>query len=107
MKRIVWAVACCLAVAVAAARLTDAGRGEGPGEKGPAIDQAQYAGSGACAECHKALYESWKDTAHNKMVRPPRADGADRTVLADFSQDSPDRPFALKDVKWVIGHRWK
>ncbi len=73
----------------------------------PHIDQSQYAGSKRCAECHKTYYESWKDSAHNKMIRPAIIDGPNKTVLADFSKTDPNRPFEFKDVKWVIGHRWK
>jgi predicted CXXCH cytochrome family protein len=71
------------------------------------IDQQQYVGSKTCTECHRAHYDDWKDSAHNKMIRPAIADGPNRTILADFKQASPDRNFDLKDVKWVIGHRWK
>lgn len=28
--------------------------------------QAKFVRSGKCASCHKAIYESWKDTLHNK-----------------------------------------
>jgi predicted CXXCH cytochrome family protein len=31
-----------------------------------AMAQAKYVGSGRCATCHKAIYESWKDTLHNR-----------------------------------------
>jgi predicted CXXCH cytochrome family protein len=31
-----------------------------------AIADAKYVGSGKCASCHKAIYETWKDTLHNK-----------------------------------------
>jgi len=41
------------------------------------------------------------------MIRPAITSGPERTVLADFSKSSPYRHFELKDVKWVIGHRWK
>jgi predicted CXXCH cytochrome family protein len=41
------------------------------------------------------------------MIRPPIAEGPKKTIFADFSSDSPYRTFTLKDVKWVIGHRWK
>jgi predicted CXXCH cytochrome family protein len=76
-------------------------------EKWPRIDRSQYVGSTRCAECHQAHYESWRESGHNKMIRPPIADGPKRTILADFGQPSPYRNFDLKDVKWVIGHRWK
>lgn len=73
----------------------------------PKLDQTQYAGSEKCAACHKDYSESWKNSAHNKMIRPAIAEGPNRTVLADFSVPSPNRTFELKDVRWVIGHRWK
>ena len=71
------------------------------------IDQSQYAGSQACAKCHQQYYDSWKETGHNKMIRAPKSDGPAPTVVADFNQTSPVRTFELKDVKWVIGYRWK
>jgi predicted CXXCH cytochrome family protein len=73
----------------------------------PRVDQSQYLGSAKCASCHKSHYESWKDSAHNKMIRPAVLDGPNQTVVADFSKPDPNRPFEFKDVKWVIGHRWK
>ena len=41
------------------------------------------------------------------MIRPAVLEGAGKTVVADFSKPDPNRPFEFKDVKWVIGHRWK
>ena len=73
----------------------------------PTIDQGAYVGSQKCAACHATYYDSWKDSPHNKMIRPAIADGPNKTILADFSKPDPNRPFELKDVKWVIGHRWK
>lgn len=73
----------------------------------PHLDQTQYIGSAKCAACHKSHYEGWKDSAHNKMIRAVIADGPNKNVLADFSKPDANRPFELKDVKWVIGHRWK
>jgi predicted CXXCH cytochrome family protein len=73
----------------------------------PRVDQTQYLGSDKCAACHKGHYASWKDSAHNKMIRPVIADGPNKNVQADFSKSDPNRPFELKEVKWVIGHRWK
>ncbi len=108
MLRMLCVAGTCLLLAVVATRA----REERPPEKRPAdawphVDQTQYVGSVKCAECHKAYYDGWKDTAHNKMIRKPVADGPDRTILADFSQPSSHRHFELKDVKWVIGSRWK
>ena len=108
MKPVVWAGFGCLVVCVGGTTTADRVRGEDPGaEKWRRIDRTQYVGSTRCAECHQAHYDGWKDTAHTKMIRPPIAQGPKQTVLADFSQPSPHRNFELKDVKWVIGHRWK
>jgi predicted CXXCH cytochrome family protein len=108
MRAILWVGLGCLVVAGVRGALTDRAQGDDPkAAKWPRIDQTQYAGSKKCAECHQAYYDGWKDTAHNKMIRPPVTDGPNRTVLADFTQASPHRHFDLKDVKWVIGHRWK
>jgi predicted CXXCH cytochrome family protein len=109
MKRsILWVGLISLAVVFCEGHLSDRGHGEeAKDEKWPRIDQSQYAGSEKCAECHQSYYDGWKDSAHNKMIRPPKSEGPDRTVLADFSKASPERTFELKEVKWVIGHRWK
>jgi predicted CXXCH cytochrome family protein len=97
-----------LLLAAVAAVLTGRGRGEEPKRHDwPRIDRTEYVGSARCAECHRSHYDGWKDSAHNKMIRPPVADGPNRTVFADFSRPSPVRSFELKDVKYVIGHRWK
>ena len=77
------------------------------GTEWPRVDQTQYSGSAKCAECHKAHFDGWKSTAHNKMIRSPVAEGPNKTVYADFDAKDPIRTFDLKDVKWVIGHRWK
>lgn len=117
MKAIAWVLrgAVCVLILAVAPQRNVGGADERPPENQseakriswPRIDQSQYAGSQACAQCHKAAYEGWKETGHNKMIRAPRVGGPDQTVVADFSQPSVVRKFDLKDVKWVIGHRWK
>ncbi len=108
MKHLLWAVPCYLALAVFGRPITDRGFSAPPTAlQWPRIDQTQYVGAARCAECHKTHFDGWKDTGHNKMIRPAVAEGANRTILADFTQPSPVRSFELKDVKWVIGHRWK
>ena len=71
------------------------------------IDQTQYSGSKSCVTCHQGYYDSWKDSAHNKMIRPAIFTGKNKNVLADFSKQDPNRTFNAKDVRWVIRHRWK
>ncbi len=78
-----------------------------PAHQWPRIDQAQYVGSKKCAQCHQSHYDDWKNSAHNKMIRPAITRGPNQTILADFTRPDPLRKFELKDVKWVIGHRWK
>jgi predicted CXXCH cytochrome family protein len=98
----------CLALVVLGFSLSRCGRTDEPKRSPwPRIDQAQYVGSGKCADCHKAHYDGWKDSPHNKMIRRPVVEGPNRTVLADFTIKDPARGFELKDVKWVVGHRWK
>jgi predicted CXXCH cytochrome family protein len=101
-------VGSCLAVALAGSVLSHHGLSDEPKQgPWPHLDQRQYVGSSRCADCHKAYYDGWKDTAHNKMIRKPVTEGPNRTVFADFTEKSPIRNFELKDVKYVIGQRWK
>jgi predicted CXXCH cytochrome family protein len=108
MKPVAWTGLSCVVLMGLVTRSSDRGRGAEPArENWRRIDQTGYAGSTKCAECHQTHYDGWKETGHNKMIRPPLAQGPNRTVLADFDQPDPNRKFDLKDVKWVIGHRWK
>jgi predicted CXXCH cytochrome family protein len=107
MKQIMWVGVICLIIAVGGKAFVTRGRTAERTEKWPRIDQTQYVGAKKCAECHMTHYEGWKDSAHNKMIRKPVLDGPESTIVADFSKPSANRPFELKDVKWVIGHRWK
>ena len=70
MKRIICVVGGFVAIAVGGQQLIHSSHGKDPrSEKWPHIDQTQYVGAKKCAECHQTYYESWKDTAHNKMIR--------------------------------------
>ena len=98
-----------LAVALRLASVLTSAQGDDAKPSPPvsAPDRAQFVGAKKCAECHAALFDGWQGTAHTKMIRPPVAGGANATVLADFGAPSEHRHFELKDVKWVIGSRWK
>ncbi|MDE3166235.1 MAG: hypothetical protein KGN36_10540 [Acidobacteriota bacterium] len=52
-----------------------------PSDAGPRL---RYAGSEACAACHRAAYDSWRATGMGAMLRPI----ADTAPLADFSRES-------------------
>ena len=72
----------------------------------PHLDQSQYIGSQKCEACHKSYFDSWKVSAHNKMIRPAIFEGPDRTVVADFSKPSEFRPFEMKDVMNITSTLW-
>lgn len=108
---LVFAVALVIDIAWAAANSTSAPKLEAK----PALSdlahelppKGDFVGAKKCAECHQAHVDGWMNTAHNKMIRRPTTDGPHPTVLADFSIPSEHRKFELKDVRWVIGSRWK
>lgn len=47
-------------------------------------DPLRYAGSDACKDCHRAAYDSWRQTGMSAMLRPLR----DAALLADFSRET-------------------
>lgn len=73
----------------------------------PMPPKTEFVGAKKCGECHQGHTDGWMNTAHAKMIRVPTTDGLHPTVLADFSIASEHRKFELKDVKWVVGSRWK
>lgn len=87
-----------------------AGAADGPPELKldalPKIDTTQFVGAERCAKCHESYFDGWKTTLHSKMVQRPIAEGPGKTILGDFSIPSTNHP-ALKDVKGVVGSRWK
>jgi predicted CXXCH cytochrome family protein len=64
-----------------------------------------YVGSTRCNGCHDDLYFTWKDTLHAKMVQDARQ--SPQAVIGDFSQMDEDRTFAIEDVAYTIGSRWR
>ena len=75
-----------------------------------------YAGSEACATCHKDYYEKWKTTYHSKMVQE-RDKGILKDSVTKWYTDGTNAgptignatkdPFSILDVKYVIGSKWK
>ena len=104
-------VLCVVAIALAAevawsfAASAPAEKTVTPAPAMPAL--TEFVGAKKCAECHQAHMNGWENTAHAKMIRVPTTEGPHPTVLADFSIASEHRKFELKDVKWVVGSRWK
>jgi len=76
----------------------------------------EYVGSEACKKCHAEEYKSWKETFHAKMVRPKKGgllkDAADKWK-SDGTNPGPTKgnvtgkAYALDDVQYVVGSKWK
>ena len=64
------------------------------GQAGETI--ADYLGSEACARCHQAEHDAWKNSLHIKMTRPV----ADATIVGDFRDGTK---FADHDRAYVFG----
>ena len=103
-----------------------------PGEKQPPPPppkrKEEFAGSASCQPCHRAIFESWRQTGMAKMLRP--REGA--RLLADFSQTvefrnstgdtevriggngqpffefrAPDKSWKRYPVDYAIGSKWQ
>ncbi|GAB6062734.1 multiheme c-type cytochrome [Deferrisoma palaeochoriense] len=62
---------------------------------------SEYAGSEACRECHRDIYDAWKLTPHARMARDARKDPG--AVLGDFSADPP---FPKDQIVYALGSHW-
>ncbi len=65
-------------------------------------DLGAYAGSEACAECHVARHQGWRESYHFSVVRDAREHP--EAILGDFSQE--DLGFSPGDVEFTIGAHW-
>ena len=85
--------------------LTAPGEGAGDSEgQGPSAS-ATYLGSGACKECHAAIYDRWIKTPMANVVRDPREHPD--AIVADFAKADPPVGFTVDDVALTYGSRWK
>lgn len=64
--------------------------------------ESHHVGSASCERCHRDEHAAWVGSQHTKMMRRPETPGV---VVADFA--SPDAPFPLSEVHWVIGGKWE
>jgi hypothetical protein len=62
-----------------------------PGPSKDPITGKTYAGSEKCKTCHKAQYDSWKNTIHAWMIRPI-AKGDFKNVKADLTVEGAPKP---------------
>ncbi len=66
---------------------------------------ADYVGSGACAECHEEIHDVQSHSMHAKMVQDVRADPA--ALVADFSTLPEDATFSKEEIVYTIGGKFK
>ena len=78
------------------------------GSVGPDAGEAgesRYVGSGTCESCHQDIYDRWKNTLMANVLVDP-AERPD-IVLGDFSGPNPLVGFALDEVAYTYGSKWK
>jgi hypothetical protein len=78
--------------------------------------KGEFVGSETCKKCHSAMYKSWQESYHSKMVRK-KDDGILKGVVEKWPTDGANpgptkgnvtgKPFKLEDVQYVIGSKWK
>lgn len=76
----------------------------------------EFAGSKACAKCHKDAFESWNKTLHSKMVMK-KDDGILKAAVEKWATDGKNpgpakgnvtkKEFKMSDVEYVVGSHWK
>ena len=71
----------------------------------PVTRGATYVGSGACKSCHADLYARWDKTLMANVVRDPREHPD--AILPDLTKPDPLVTFALGDIAFVYGSKWK
>jgi predicted CXXCH cytochrome family protein len=65
----------------------------------------KYTGSQACKSCHLDRFNGWQQTRMANILRDPKEHP--EAVIGDFEHPNPVRPFALGDVAYVYGSRYK
>jgi len=72
----------------------------------PDLSGAHYVGSQNCAQCHRDIYDRWKQTRMANIVRDPREHP--EAIASDLSKADPAIvTFTKDDVAFVYGSRWK
>jgi len=70
-----------------------------------ATDVGSYVGSSVCKTCHSAIWERWKKTRMANVVTDPKL--RPEVVIPDFGKPDPVRTFAIGDVAFVYGGKFK
>src|ERR1700678_3433995 len=78
---------------------------ERPAEPLPTGGAAHYVGSGACKDCHSAIYDRWKKTRMANVVQDPHTHP--EAIIPDLSKPDPLVTFAKGDIALTYGSKWK
>ena len=68
-------------------------------------EQAHFVGSAKCMKCHEKKYNAWSHSRHPRMIQDVEKNSS--VVVADFSTLPQYANFALKDVVYTIGGKFK
>jgi cysteine-rich repeat protein len=82
--------------------------GEWNVRSGPLLNP-EYAGSEACASCHRSRFETWRDSLHARIQIPPGDAQAAGFALPD-DLSIPGSGVTLEswnDVLFVLGQKWR
>lgn len=71
----------------------------------PAGREARYTGSASCKTCHEDIYARWSKTLMANVVRNPRTHPD--AILPDMTKPDPAVKFAVADIAFVYGSKWK
>ncbi|HEY6924555.1 MAG TPA: cytochrome c3 family protein [Steroidobacteraceae bacterium] len=73
--------------------------------RAPDLSGAHYAGSNACRDCHREIYDRWQQTRMANVVRDPREHPD--AILPDLTKADPLVTFTKNDIAFAYGSRWK
>ena len=66
---------------------------------------AHYVGSAACQNCHRDIYDRWRQTRMANVVRDPHEHPD--AIAPDLTKPDPLVTFTKDDIAFVYGSRWK
>ena len=76
-----------------------------PAADAGSVAGAHYVGSLACASCHRAIFDRWRQTRMANVVRDPRTQPG--AIIPDLDKPDPLLTFGRDDIALVYGSRWK
>jgi len=80
-----------------------------PASAGPAAlpedSTARHVGSAACRSCHQEIYDRWRKTRMANVVLDPKVHP--EAIIPDMSKSDPVVTFAVSDISFVYGSKWK